>query len=167
MQPSAIQQFKTTLEKSWDVKRRGRGNSAITGADFCAEFIDSDPKLCRSYLLAVARQLIDAHERRMRSVNPELVGQLRFLGEDFARLFRTVTLKTKDGMRQVPLMTVTQLRQAAVTIRARVSKRASQQAACLEDLADQMSPFAQTHPKITLGAFLELRAEGIEVAAKK
>lgn len=168
MEVPATERFRAKLKAFLEANQK---RLLCPPADRAQFFVDKEPALSRSYLIAQTETLIAAEERKARKAeaNPEDQPQLRFLGDDFAVLFNSPRhlLPLKGGMRrQLQSMTVTQLRESAVAIRARISPKASRQASYLESLADQMSPYSQTHRKLTLGDWLELRAAGIEVESR-
>jgi hypothetical protein len=139
----------------------------FSNADRARDFIErAEPALAHRFLLDQTEHLIRLEERAERNAAFLPSEQLRFLGDDFSSLFNSPQqlLPLKTGRRKLLDMTVSQLRQAAVAIRARVSRKANAQAAYLEKLADEMSPYAQQHRQLTFADYLELRAAGIEAA---
>jgi hypothetical protein len=169
VEPTSAQRFREKLRNFLEANSR---RLVCADADRAKFFIETkEPALAHRYLVELTEAMIRSEERKQaRTRNPEDEAQLKFLGEDFAALFNSTRhlLPIAGGLRrQLHTMTITQLRQAARAIRSRVSKRASEQARYLETLAEQMSPYAQIHHKLTFGAYLELRADGIEIEAPK
>jgi hypothetical protein len=163
MESKATQRFRAAIARYTKADRKNGPRPIETRARDFAEV--KEPDLTHAWVLSEIERFIRIEDERSKQKrNPEEKAQLEFLGEDFQALFSGPRhrLPLKDGTRRhLEAMTVMQLRQSAVAIRARISPRASQQAAYLEQLADQMSPYARRHPRLTFGDYLELRTAGV------
>ena len=123
MEPAITQQLKATLKRFLEKERNPKKWMNPSGA---TDFIEQEPALCRRFLVEQIKRMIRSEQRKASSTgNPEEEEQMQFLGEDFARLFngprQRLPLKESARGRPVRSMTVSQLRESAIAIRARVS----------------------------------------------
>lgn len=159
---------------------RASGNHQVSGAKNAGlrsrKFVEEiEPDLARLFLLDFVERVMRAEEHSMhlgaeqaaRAEDP----QMRLLGPGFAELFRSIRqrLPLKHGTRMLDRMTVSQLRESAMVLRAQSRQRAqkhaaahSQRAEYLDGIADRMSPFAEVHRGLVVSDYLELCEAGVK-----
>lgn len=133
---------------------------------------ETEPELSRAFLLDYVERAMRAAEREVvrAAVDTAPDPQMKFVAPGFSELFRSPRQRLAVGpgrsARRVPLedMTIGQIRKSAEVFAKRAKNAptlAQRRADYLRKIAEEMSPYADAHYRLTYGHYLQLRADGI------